>query len=495
MKKGILLCLAFLAGFAVFSQDYQCIRDNATYFYSDGTNIKAIQIDSVVSSAEGLVYYNYPTLGGESYDCLSQFWPSWIGRSVLVKPDGDNVFFNKNNEPITIRTIAELDEDWICYQFLNGNYIRAVIAEIQEMDFLGLNNMVKKITFQAYNSTGTPITHDINSKYLLLSKDFGLIRAINFKVFPDLSDSFSSDICIEFTLAGISNPAVGLQNINRADAFNIDEGDEIHQLWSYNAWGSGYYHHIFSKVFYLQKSLSVNEDTVYFQTYRCGIDEQLIPYEGLVYDYFKDTVNQVFYIGDDSIVAALPDQVIVVKEDPNYWFYYLISADYYESSGKMRKAIQFPFYSDFPHDCIYYFEESEYREYFIDGLGRYYSDIIAGSGAEQSEPDYFLKGSEEWGTPHNFICDTLQTGIDQPVLTSVGLFPNPMHEHSRLTTDNPENKEYQFQLFNSIGVLVKEYHFHTNDLMIQRENLGNGIYFYLLSDEQKVIQSGKLIIR
>jgi len=149
MKKAFLFWTMLLAVARVFSQDYQCIRDNATYFYSDGTNIKAIKIDSVVNTAEGLMYYNYPTIGGDSWDCLSQYWPSWIGRSVLVKPDGDNVFYNKNNEPVTIRTLGELADDWMCYQFPNGNYIIAVIAEIQEMEFLGLSNMVKKITFQA----------------------------------------------------------------------------------------------------------------------------------------------------------------------------------------------------------------------------------------------------------------------------------------------------------------------------------------------------------
>jgi hypothetical protein len=43
-------------------------------------------------------------------------------------------------------------------------------------------------------------------------------------------------------------------------------------------------------------------------------------------------------------------------------------------------------------------------------------------------------------------------------------------------------------------VQVREYHFQTNDLMIQRENLGNGIYFYLLTTDQKIMNSGKIII-
>ena len=106
MKKGMFFLLTLLTGFTTFSQDYQCIRDNATYLYSDGTYIKAIRIDSVVNTVDGLVYYNYPTLSwDDDLDCYNRYSPSWIGRKVLVKPNGDNIFYNKNNEPITIKTL------------------------------------------------------------------------------------------------------------------------------------------------------------------------------------------------------------------------------------------------------------------------------------------------------------------------------------------------------------------------------------------------------
>ena len=98
MKNLLSLVTILMLVLTGFSQDYQCIRDYATYFYSDSTNIKAIQIDSVVSSEEGLGYYNYPSLGPtDNSDCLTRFGPSWIGRKVLVKPDGDTIFYNKNH--------------------------------------------------------------------------------------------------------------------------------------------------------------------------------------------------------------------------------------------------------------------------------------------------------------------------------------------------------------------------------------------------------------
>jgi hypothetical protein len=107
---------------------------------------------------------------------------------------------------------------------------------------------------------------------------------------------------------------------------------------------------------------------------------------------------------------------------------------------------------------------------------------------------YYKKGDETWGTPFN--CDSLLTGFQQTFIdTKTLLYPNPLHDFTRLSIDNPKNKEYQFQLFNSMGVLIKEYHFQTNDLMIQRENLGNGIYFYILKDDGQFQSGGKLIVK
>ena len=122
MKNLLSLVSILVVGFAGFAQDYQCIRDNATYLYSDGTRVKAINIDSVVSTLQGLEYYNYPCI---SYNpdtwCYSRFGPSWIGRKVLVKPDGDNVFTNKNNQTVNIKTLKSIGESWTCYKFDDGN--------------------------------------------------------------------------------------------------------------------------------------------------------------------------------------------------------------------------------------------------------------------------------------------------------------------------------------------------------------------------------------
>ena len=419
MKKGILFSLALLAGFTVFSQDYQCIRDNATYFYSDGTNIKAIQIDSVVSSAEGLVYYNYPSLGPtDNSECLTRFGPSWIGRKVLVKPDGDNIFYNKNNESITIKTTGIVGEYWTCYQFSNGNYIKATITEIEEMEFLGLTDSVKTITFQTYNPSGNPITHSVNNKYLELTRNYGFLRTVNFKLFPDLTEGIEGmyyEIFTQFELKGISDPQVGIQNLTLSSSWDFNVGDEIDSWSDYFAW-PGHYESDAWKRHILQKDFNANYDSVSYLINKCGMTEVSNP-EEFYYIYYHDTVAINYYIGEDTIIDALPDKVIVYVLSPDNYEYSFIQCSYHPSGKIIKREKRGRMFSLLPHDCIQFLwdEPLDDDRIFIEGLGKFsYFHQVYNYGFE-SYPVYFKKGDEEWGTPYSFNCEDFVTSLEESV--------------------------------------------------------------------------------
>jgi hypothetical protein len=498
MKKGIFFLLAFLVSFTVFTQDYQCIRDNATYFYSNGTNIKAIQIDSVVSTLEGLMYYNYPSLGPtDNPECLTRFGPSWIGRKVLIKPDGDNIYYNKINEPITIKTTGIVGEYWTCYQFSDGNYVKATIAEIEEMQFLGLTDSVKTITFQACNSSGYPVNHSINDKYLELTKNYGLLRTANFKLFPDLTEGIQGiyyEIFTQFELKGISDPQVGIQNLTLSSIWDFNVGDEIDSEsgsfnWPGQSESDAWKRHI------LQKDFNANGDSVSYLINICGMTEISNPDE-FYYIYYNDTIAIKYYIGEDTKIDALPDKVNVLDFDYDYSF---IQCSFHPSGKLIKREKKGRLYSFPPDDCIQFLwdEPLDDDRIFIEGLGQFSYFHQVYNYQFESYPVYFKKGEEEWGVQYSFNCADFNTSTKETVnpQEEISFAPNPMHNWSKLTIDNPENKEYQFQLFNSMGILVKEFHFQTNELIIQRENLTNGIYFYILTDSQKVKHNGKLIIR
>ena len=117
MKKPILNSVLFLVlSISAFSQNFQCINNNSIHYFTDGEFVKAIQIDSVVVEGDNSVFYNYPTLAEtEDSDCYTQNGPSWIGRKMIAKPDGDNVFYNMDSLPITVKTLAEEEEQWMIF--------------------------------------------------------------------------------------------------------------------------------------------------------------------------------------------------------------------------------------------------------------------------------------------------------------------------------------------------------------------------------------------
>ena len=498
MKKGILFSLSLLVWFLTFSQDYQCIRDDGEYYFTDGIDIKVISIDSVILNSTGdtTTYYNFPVLGKfDTAYCFTINWPSWIGR-VEMNSNGDFYFYNIDGKFCLINALANEGEYWICYEYFTGFFIRAMVSEIQEMEFLGISDSVKKITFQLMDSMGNIYPHPINEMYLLLSKNYGFIRTVNFKVFPDLIDYTWGEQCHEFELSGISNPSTGKQNLTKEQIFNLDVGDEYHTKRYLNSW---------SETFNLQlmiykiidKEVSISNDTIHYYASRCG-KEGILVNNVVKYYFYNDTIDFQYILNGYKFLDTIPEKVIVINYGDGREYSYNTQA-LLTNSEKMEKRTWYGFYSEYPHDCIMEIITEDKNPgigetYYIEGIGGPFWDYELWY-ENYHHLLYFKKGEEEWGVPLN--CDSLLTGFyeNHEISGSITIAPNPMHNQSRLTINNSTKKEYQFQLFNSIGVLVRDYHFRTNDLIIQRENLNNGIYFYLLSDGQKVIHSGKLIIR
>lgn len=484
-----------------FSQNYQCIKDDVTYFYSNDIFFKAISIDSVVDAGDSLVYYNYPTMTDEEDInwCYSRFGPSWIGRYITVKPTGANIFYNKYFEPISIHTLKDTGEYWTCYTFDNGNYMQATMAEIQEMEFLGLTDTVKKITLQAFNPNGDSIPYPLNEKYLFLSKNYGLIRTINFKYFPNLSGGLISlENCSEYTLCGISNPAIGIQNLTRAQVYDFNIGDELHTERVLYGNG-GYSNSSYFKNFVLEKEFSANLDTVIYLIYKCGYSKVVIPYEGTEYDYFEDTVTRSYFIGSDSIIDKQPDEVIIWDETSNIWQYDVTNCKYFEDSERLKKTIKGGWDSEYPHDCIFFIESKDAinKKYYIEGLGSYYYWLIPWSNSEHTTPVYYKKGNEEWGTPYTFNCNGYYTSINQEseIEDLVKIAPNPMKEWTMISIESENTSDYSLSLFNSMGIQVKEFNFFGTEYKITRDNLPDGIYFYVLDNSKGFKTSGKLILQ
>jgi len=501
MKRTVTLSAAIFLAIFTIAQDYQCVKADAEYMFWDGTNYHAVAIDSVQALPDYQTYYNFPVIGAETIytDCFSKDWPSWIGRKIDVYPNGDHLFYNFLFQPVLIKVQNGVGDTWTSYSFEDGRYITATVTEKVEMEFIGITDSLKKISFQVMDTMGNPVSHSINSKHVWISKNHGMVKAINYKLFPDLSDYMDFEIK-EYDLCGISNPETGIQNLKFSDIYNFDIGDEFHSLKFAKMWG--YYSYNFeSKIIktVINKEW-LNDSTIVIDYKRCE-RRQYIDYINdfdTVY-FFDDTINETISTeySDYTGLNHSPEMFYAIG-DSNYYEYQWFTQSNNEEYGKLQKYLIDGFVSHFPHECI---EVIITKDKFYEG--ETYLEDLGGPYWHNGEWGdeyfhglvYYKKNGEEWGIPYD--CDSLLSGIrviqDNP--WHVNISPNPMHSWTRLTIENDEAKEYQLQLYNSMGLLVKDYRFRSNELMIYRENLPGGMYFFVVSDESKVFSNGKLIIR
>lgn len=94
-------------------------------------------------------------------------------------------------------------------------------------------------------------------------------------------------------------------------------------------------------------------------------------------------------------------------------------------------------------------------------------------------------------------CDTT-TGINEVVNNKsvrVTVYPNPFHTTTVLKIDTSEVIDMGLEIYDLVGRKVKQLkNINTNEIIITRENLSDGIYFYMLKDKRNILTTGKLII-
>lgn len=78
--------------------------------------------------------------------------------------------------------------------------------------------------------------------------------------------------------------------------------------------------------------------------------------------------------------------------------------------------------------------------------------------------------------------------------TTVQVYPNPFRETATFELTSLENGPTTFQLFNVNGQKVREARFAGEQFQLSRHCLSNGLYYYVISQGAKIVNSGKIIV-
>ncbi len=472
------------------AQSWCTIHTGRESLFSGDDTFKSIRIDSVKYINDTALYFNFTTIRYSDMECFKLGKPAWLGKYILVAPNGDNLFFNKNNDTIRIKTLAGADAEWVSYTLPDGKYIQSTVLSIEYASFLGLTDSVKTIAFQLKDLNGNNLNHPINNAYLKIGKQYGFVHAVNFYLFPDLYEPNPPDYYFnEYQLAGITNPHAGYQNLKWSEVNDFNVGDEMHS-----------YLYIFdSPPQYEIKEKKIIK-IIDKQEYAGG-DSMMYTFENCWQQtYISSSTSSVFYGNDSNVEIIYANNPIfdVLGDEPAINDNNLIQfAGNFIYGGEIRaKAMPFNFSYILTDSCASpLIPDEDLNYYYLEGLGGpYWPDGDWGNVINYCELVYYKKGEVEWGTPYN--CDSLLTGYSGNPTASddVEVFPNPAGDYFTIQM-NGANLPARLILTDIFGNVLISREIDQTSGQVKCTAIQPGLYFFQITNRKNFMTSGKIVIK
>jgi hypothetical protein len=474
------------------SHEYQTVYSNRiALFENSGKQIKALRIDSVKVDADS-VFYPFATIQEVSKNCFSPYKASWIGEKVVVKPDGTNLFFNRDGDTITLKTRARIKETWIAFQCADNFRVKATVQSIGLENFLGLTDSVKTITLTVTDQHENTLEHPLNNLKLKISKTYGFVQTLNFYLFPDMEVQDTQEELENLSLVGLTNPTVGVQNLTWFEVNDFQPGDELHILDESSSWSGEPGNHGYSikdKAIYKYLERSDYEDSIVYSYSRRQSIESI---EGV----YSDTTTLRIYNDTLKSVIITNPSFDKLPGEPKIDDFDLMVYNFHMTNGKIPSKTDPKQYENFHaknDSCwgmIMYDGCARNNTYFKGLGGPYYACTNCCSlGGEERKLVYYKKGETEWG--EKLVITSVS---DIKTRNELLIFPNPSDTY--ITISNPSNiKIKKIELFDYSGRIVQMWNATEctgNTLNIQ--HISHGVYL-LKAETDAGFKTEKLIVQ
>ncbi len=204
-------------------QDYRNIINAGVAFYSGSVNqsgyLSGVQADSVIATggADTLIFavntFRPMTPPGTLLDTVGGI----LGRKIEKLSTGWFRFLTATGDTILLNSAASMNDTWKFINLPQNGRLMAACTAIQPETFLGVNDTVKTITFQAKDSSGGNQDHYFNGKSIRLSRLYGFTEVYDLYRMPGSTSLY--------TLSGRSLPPIGFQGLTWHDVYDFDPGD------------------------------------------------------------------------------------------------------------------------------------------------------------------------------------------------------------------------------------------------------------------------------
>jgi len=486
-KISILLLLFTTVALKARAHDYQSVYAYRIALFDNNYNrINGLRVDSAKVVAADTILYPFATIQEVSAQgCFSPYKASWIGEKVVIKPGGNNLFFNRDGDTITLKTQARLYEPWIAFRRGTAFRVEASVQALELGNVLGFSDSVKTIAFRVIDQQGNTVDHTLNKLSVKISKTYGFVEALNFNLFPDIRVSNNMDMLNSYTLVGLTNPLAGIQNLRWFEVNGFSPGDELH-IQEHNFGDDLFYQPIREYdnrcIYKYLERIDYADSIVYRYARKQSIKS--IYTASTTLKTFNDTVRSV--VGSNPDFDKLPGEPIVnggsamqmymrndellMKIKPS------AMNERYSGSGNCWSAIA-------GEGCL-----PEMR--YIDGLGGpyYYCSGYIGDRMERKLV-YYKKGDTEWGE-RLVITNSQNLETDQ----EVKVYPNPASDVVTFQVSDA-SPIHELWIYSQTGELVKTAQFRCSSFKISLSGLNSGIYLYQITSSYSVKYRSKLIVK
>lgn len=448
-----------------FAQNYAAfVPSREAYFSyyspaSGASSVDAIKADSVGVNGGSIHYADYTREvieGGWNNYCLNFSDTSWMGHSLLLNSVSSvSVLMNEQNDSIVFYGSATVGQTGMLYTFPNGGVIRGTVSSLTFSSVMNATDSIKTLTLQAYDASSMPIAHPFNGKTVQIAKTRGLVRAYNWKKFP--SDT------TQYSLVGMNNPQEGIVKQNAATIFDYAIGDQFDFVTHFNssAMSLPTTHDYYTR-YVTGKTVSLNGDTIN-------------------YTYLENhtrTIGNAIVLQQSGLTTT--EQIILSEQTVNYDMSYLPREF---ANGPQVNTGYFSKFSDWPYnpsqfngrvqrsytyDGFWFYEQDSAcyspanlswgpcdGDYFIwaDGIGKVHGNSGSAMCFSIYDLVYFSKGSESWGTPHDWSVINGTNEIYTTMLP-VKAWPNPADESLNITVSGAESASLTYRIYTISGQLL-----------------------------------------
>lgn len=462
----LLVSFSLFFSFNISAQEYRLFQLDSLRLYKCPTSnyLDGLFIDSTSISGQDTIYFNFGVVEENFMNttCMRINKPIFIGKKIIVSPNGMSVLFNTQDDSIFINTKANLGDSWIMYRYSNGDNIIAEVDSMYQTTILNLSDSVKRIRLNVIDSIGNPVTNTINNFQIELSKDHGIFKSLYFPEFPNNFDPYD------------------LQNrrmMTIGELYRFSEGDTIQISHQYEFQG------VYSPV-------------TYFTT--------------TIYDiYYSSAGDTMFYANDSALnysyVTNLNAPVLegypgrIIGGDCHYFRLYMDSS----CAGQRLVLDDLIWGAAFIGDDSCYFdlfEPGRILSTYYEGTGTYLYYFSDPPGSPQSA--YYSWDQFYFYSHGIYRCGTYfdtAIGIDeidprkQNIITC---YPNPAIDIIHFKRNELlKNTSLVIKVFDTTGrvLLEKKMNERDFDVILDLCALQGGSYFFSIFSDNYLLQSGRFI--